>query len=309
MACTSPRDLTIAKSSKCHLKCLYFYKYGNSSCNVTNASSYLNIMYDGASDVVFNTVKYTPTSIKIFKPSLHTFNGTAAEAEMFIEHDSTQGGLIVCIPISTGGKQSTGSGLLQSIIEDAPSVSDGTVTMNLTNFTANSFIPKSPYFTYTGTMPYATSCTYNYEMLVFPKMAAIAISQESMESLGKAITYSYINTVEGECFFNEKGTNINGFASDNQIFIDCQPVGASDDTVVVTTSTTSESSTKSSKDASDAIKAALVMLFIILVILTFSYLVKVGTTPVQLGKVDPILSVLGLIGLYFLVKQVVRMLS
>jgi hypothetical protein len=287
------------------MKCLYFYKYGVSSCNVTNASSYLTIMYDGTGDVVYNNMKYTPTSIKIFKPSLHTFNGAAAEGEMLIEHTSAQGGFIVCVPISVG-PVGTGGQLLQTIIEDAPTVSDGTITLNLANFTASAFIPKSAYFTYTGTVPYKTTCDQTFNILVFPRLASINISSDVMTTLGKTITYSYINTVEGDCFYNEKGTNLNGFASDNQIYIDCQPVGASEETVVVTDSSSDKST--STKDASEVVNAILMTLFIVVAIGALMYFIRLGTGQAKEGR-DPLMGVIGLIVLSIVVKLVEKKIS
>jgi hypothetical protein len=179
--------------------------------------------YDGASDVMFNSVSYNPVEIRLFKPSLHKFNGTNADAELVIVHTGTNGGLLVCIPIgkSVGATSSMGSTMLESIIEGTK---DGeSVSLNLQNFNANHFIPKSGYYSYQGSLLYG-DCKrkelYNY--VVFPPQS-LKISVKMMNRLGNIIHDADVQAVSGDCYWNEKGTMNNGFAGEGQIYIDCQP--------------------------------------------------------------------------------------
>jgi hypothetical protein len=224
MTCNAP--LNIVKSAdKCSLKCLYFYKYGNSTCTVTNATDQLTIPYDGDSDVLFNSIKYNPVEVKIFMPSIHKFDGSYADAEMVIVHTGSSGGLFVCIPIttSTSTNASTGTNLLTDIIKNTPDKNSS--SLNLQDFNLNYFIPKSSYFSYTGTRPYGecvSDVMYNY--IVFPKNS-LTVNKALIAELGNLIHDSYIPVYEGTCFWNEKGTTTNGFSGDGNIWIDCQPTG------------------------------------------------------------------------------------
>jgi carbonic anhydrase len=305
MACTSPIDITSANAPKCQLKCLYWFKYGDSSCTVVNNTNSLSVTYDGASDVVYNNVKYTPTTMTIFKPSLHTFNGTPAEGEVIITHTSNQDGLLVCIPLSSKGVPTTGSGILEAIISDAPLASEGAASLNVPNFNANNLIPKSGYYTYTGTLPFSANCasSTSYQIVVFPKLAAISVDTTAMNALGKLITFSYINTVPGTAFYNEKGTSTNGFSSDGQIYIDCQPVGESDETVITPTSTSTSSSAPSNNEA---LIGAMVMILIIGFLFLFGYMMNIGLSTT---KDTSIYSIVGIVVLVLAVTTLTKNLS
>jgi len=223
MNCTAPINIVKKEADKCSLKCLLWYNYGNSSCTVTNQSHSLLITYDGTSDVMFNSLHYAPKEVRIYKPSIHTFDGQYADAEIVVTHTSNNGGLLVCIPImsnkNTNG--SMGTNLLDDIINHAPQQKE-TTTLNIHDFNLNHIIPKSGYFSYTGTLPY--TCEGEYQYVVFPKQA-FTIQQSTLDSLGTLIHDSYISVHQGTCYYNEKGTTQNGFSGDGQIYIDCQPTG------------------------------------------------------------------------------------
>lgn len=226
MSCNAPINIVKNEAQKCSLKCLLWYKYGNSSCTVTNKSDQLLIQYDGDSDVMFNSIQYNPIEIRIFMPSIHTFDGVRADAEIVIVHSGSNGGLLVCIPVtsSSNSNASTGSNLLDDIVSNAPNQKEST-SLNLHDFNMNYVIPKSSYFSYTGTLPYGTcdpSILYNY--VVFPNKSMV-VHKETIKSLGGLIHDSYITTQTGTCYWNKLGTTNNGFSGDGQIYIDCQPTG------------------------------------------------------------------------------------
>ena len=230
MSCTAPINIIQREADKCSLKCLLWYNYGSSSCTVTNQSDALLIRYDGSSDVMFNSLKYAPQEIRIYKPSIHTFDGQYADAEMVITHTSDNGGLLICIPIMSNrnANASTGTNLLDDIIEHAPKQKEST-TLNIHDFNLNFLIPKSAYYSYTGTIPYGT-CGGEYQYVVFPKQS-IQIQKDTLKALGELIHDSYIAVHPGQCYYNEKGTTQNGFSGDGQIYIDCQPTGEEGDIV------------------------------------------------------------------------------
>ena len=229
MSCNAPINIVKREADPCSLKCLLWYNYGNSSCTVTNQSDSLLIRYDGSSDVMFNSLKYAPQEIKLYKPSIHTFDGQYADAEMVIHHTSDNGGLLICIPImsNTNANASTGTNLLDDIIEHAPKQKEST-TLNIHDFNLNFLIPKSGYYSYIGSVP--GKCDIQYQYVVFPKQS-IQIQKSTLDALGGLIHDSYISVYPGKCYYNEKGTTQNGFSGDGQIYIDCQPTSEEDEII------------------------------------------------------------------------------
>lgn len=225
MECNAPINIIKKTADKCSLKCLLWYKYGTSSCTVQNSSDQLIIPYDGVSDVMFNSVTYNPTEIRIFKPSIHKFDGQYADAEIVVVHNGNNGGLLICIPVmaSTNTNASTGTNLIDDIVNNSPETNQST-TLNLHDFNLNHILPKSSYFSYTGTLPYNCSPGVMYNFVVFPK-GSFNINNSTLTSLGNLIHDSYINVLDGTCYWNEQGTKNNGFSGDGQIYIDCQPTG------------------------------------------------------------------------------------
>lgn len=117
----------------------------------------------------FNSGTYTPSEIRIYKPSLHTFNGVHAEAELLIVHSSgSSRGLIVSVPIAMDGSKGSG---LNTIIAAANTLNPGTLAMTASApipvaVDVNDFIPSKPFYVYNGTLPYE-SCGGNYYYAVF----------------------------------------------------------------------------------------------------------------------------------------------
>lgn len=226
MTCNAPLNIIKRVANKCSLKCLLWYKYGNSSCTVKNITDQLLISYDGESDVMFNSVSYNPVEVRIFKPSIHKFDGSYADAELVIVHTGSNGGLLLCIPMmaTTNANASVGTNVLDDIIKNSPTTNQST-SLNIHDFNLNHIIPKSSYFSYTGTSPYGEcvpDVMYNY--VVFPK-TSLQIHNDTLNNLGNLIHDSYIPVYEGSCYWNEMGTKNNGFSGDGQIYIDCQPTG------------------------------------------------------------------------------------
>jgi hypothetical protein len=130
----------------------------------------------------YNAGIYTPSEIRIYKPSLHTYDGVPADAELLIMHsivssnsDIGTDGLIVSVPISMGGSNRSE---LNTIIQSANALNAGTVSLNSSVpissvIDVNDFIPSKPYYVYNGTLPY-DSCGGNYYYAVFADPISIS---------------------------------------------------------------------------------------------------------------------------------------
>ena len=167
--------------------------------NLSHAS--INCNASNSSAITFSGIKYMPTEIRIYAPSLHTYNGATAAAEMLIVHspngtnnsnsnnpnDTANTGLIVSIPIQI--TSSSANSDLTAIVKAMNSISASTIALNASapindNINVNSFIPAKPYYVYHGTLPY-DSCGGNYYYAVFtdPIYARGALSNLSASNI------------------------------------------------------------------------------------------------------------------------------
>lgn len=216
------------------------------SVTISDDRGYLSVNCNGNSSVSFYGTLYVPYEIRIYAPSLHTYNGSNAEAELLIVHapgsNTKSYGLIVSVPISLTGAGSSANPDLAAIIQAANSINISTLSINASapinyDVNANSFILDNPYYVYYGTLPY-DSCGGNYYYAVFtdPISAAgplnalvasnIAAVQPSMKtnlqkSKGGPITgsdsgltdeYVLYEVVGGD---DDDNTKINGTAAPN----------------------------------------------------------------------------------------------
>ena len=159
---TAPIDISKENViGKCDLKCELSYHYNDSSCVATNRGDYISLAYDTSSSppVTYNSSSYDVKEVRIYSPSLHSFNGTKADGEFIIIHNTYAGAnpLLICIPIKSSNSGETSSKYLSNIIKtvatNAPTIDEQT-TVTISNFNLNAFVPKKPFFSYTATEPY-----------------------------------------------------------------------------------------------------------------------------------------------------------
>jgi len=251
----APIDISMSSiAGTCDLKCAYNFKYPNSNCLVTNRGQYISIAYDSMSNppVNYNTIGYNVSEIRIYSPSIHTFNGVNSVAEMIIIHNSNKGTfpLLVCIPITSNSSNSPASVLLKNIVNtmasSAPSEGEST-PVSVNNFTLDLFVPKKPFFSYTAIQPYQP-CVGNVDLLVFmPQDANCYISPATLKKLNTIITKNSYTIKKGpQLFYNQKGPSSSITGDD--IYIDCQPVGASTEETKITVSSSPSTQTITWKD-------------------------------------------------------------
>ena len=275
----SPIDISSSKSSgKCDLKCDYKFTYKNSSCVGKNMGDYISLSYDNASSssVTFNLISYIVKEVRVYHPSLHSFNGNKLDAEMVVVHTSNTGepSLLVCIPIRITNSSSASAtfftNIISSMSSNAPSEGDST-TIKINNYNLNLIVPKKPFYSYTGTEPYQP-CYEKVNYIVYDGSDGyLDIHEKVYNNLIKIVKKNYYTVKEGvKFFYNSKGPNP---ASSDGIYIDCQPVGQSEDTVNIV----NDSSNKYSNDYSfDELKnndifKFLIAIIIFLIIIYFLY--------------------------------------
>lgn len=242
MSCSTsnaPIDISSSNSSgKCDYKCDYKFKYQTSSCVGKNMGDYISLSYDNASSsyVSFNLTSYIVKEVRIYHKSLHSFNGNKLDGELIIVHSSNTGEmpLLVCIPIKVSNSTSISSGFFRNVVttmsKNAPSEGDST-TIKINNYNLNLLVPKKPFYSYTATEPYQP-CSENVNYVVYDSSEIyLDIPQDVYDNLKKIILENYYEVKPGVSFFyNSKGPNE---SSEDDIYIDCQPVGQSDETTTV----------------------------------------------------------------------------
>jgi carbonic anhydrase len=245
---TAPIDINTSNVvGKCDYKCEYSFQYNDSSCIATNRSDYISIAYDSSSSppVTYNSSAYDVKEIRIYSPSLHSYMGNKTDGEAIIVHDSASGAppLLVCVPIKVSNTGSVGSNYLSSIVntlaKNAPADGEQT-TVSISRFNLNAFVPRKPFFSYTASEPYQPCSTNKNEYVVFTLSdGSIGITKDTLDKLQSVITTNAYDVKTGSLFYNEKGPVSSD--RDGQIYIDCQPVGQSEEEEIIVTDTGSSS--------------------------------------------------------------------
>ena len=287
---TSPINIDIASSvGKCDMKCDLIFNYKTSSCVATNNTNYISLNYDESTiaPVIYNSIKYQVTKIKIYSPSLHTFRGEQAAAEIIVEHTSSQGTnpLFICVPLTKNNASTSASSkmniIISNIASNAPSGGD-TTTIPLDDFSLNTFIPYKPFFTYTG-VSFAPPCQQNIDFIVFSPRdnIDINITSSDLTKLNELIGSPIFTIKTGaSLFFNPKGPS-NGVGDD--IFIDCKPINKSESEDVITSDNPNgQNSSDSGIDVDSIISSPIFQLLVgSLIFMVILYLAKMGINSVH----------------------------
>ena len=246
---TAPIDISMSKiTGKCDLKCSYSFHYSNSSCIATNRGDYISISYDKTSSppVLYNATGFDVKEIRLYVPSLHSYNDSKTDGELIIAHTSNTGEkpLLVCIPIKSNNTSSVSALFFKTLIDTVASSapSDGeTTTVNMPKFNLDLLVPRKPFFSYSATEPYQP-CSEEVDYIVFgPLQGSLDMMPETLTKLQSIILSNPYDVKTGpNLFYNEKGPRQGG-AGGGEIYIDCQPVGSSDDSTEVVTETGSSS--------------------------------------------------------------------
>lgn len=250
---TAPVNIENNTGSICDLKCEYSFQYSNSSLNVANRGDYLSLKTDPSNNppVTFNANKYDISEIRLYQPSLHAYRGKSAAAELIIVHSgvSSQGNLLVCVPIVLGSSSTSNpesSSILDLIISEVAKTANsaGTKTsVNIPSFSVNKLVPMKPYFSYTGTLPYSP-CSGQYDYIVYSQDsgAFLAITEPAYTSLQQVISANSYSRQpnRGGVYYNKNGPTNSVGGAGNDIYIECSPTGSEGEVLVPLTKNSEE---------------------------------------------------------------------
>jgi carbonic anhydrase len=223
---------------KCVDKCDFSFKYENSSIKLTNKGTYLSIAHDDSktSPVTYNTRKYKVSDIRIYAPSVHTYNGKTMPCEILIIHTPILGGnqLFVSIPvIKTSGSVNTGSTIFNAVIKNAlaniPAEGNEARVDNIKNFNLNAIVPRKEYYYYTGVNFLEQPCSSTIDVICYlPYVANIGITDDVLSRLSSIIQTSNITPKEysesntPKLYLNSTSFRL-GTESSGEMIMDCQP--------------------------------------------------------------------------------------
>lgn len=223
---------------------------------------------------MYNSLGYDVQEIRLYTPSLHSYNNVKTDAELIVVHGSKTGSspLLVCIPIKSNNTSSNSANFFKTLVDtvasSAPSEGEST-TVDAPKFNLNGMVPKKPYFSYTATEPYQPCSTYLVDYIVYaPLQASLDIIPDTLKSLQNIIKTNGYDIKKGpSLFYNEKGPTDE--AGDGEIYIDCQPVDASEETTEIVIDSGASFSFK------DWIKSPWVQgFFLAIIVFIFLYIVK-----------------------------------
>lgn len=253
-------------SGSCDLKCSYNFKYPQTILTAKNEGIMISLTCDQNKipPVLYNTQKYNVDNFVIVSPSIHTFNGSKAKAEILIKHTPVVGGnqLVVCIPITESSDSSTASNLITEIVQGVSNgapVNGETTTLNINGFTLSSIVPKKPFYSYTG-----SNKNDQNDYIVYDILDAITLNTTTLDSLTKIIRPFPIPTPGDKLFYNQKGPNQTTIG--DGIYISCNPTGSSEEETEVEY-TKNTSSYDAFSFNSDTTKLLLQILFSVIIFL------------------------------------------
>ena len=239
---TAPINITNKDDIEiCEQKCSFQYHYGLSSTNITNEGQYLSIAYDSNNQtypVNFNNELYSAKEVRVYQPSLHEWNGKQADGELVIVHTTClptsnqsecKPELLVCIPLSNDVSSNNASVVLDELISQGISLAPtrgekATISLSIP-FTLNDFIPKKPFYSYTGISP-IDNCSSSCHFVVFASENAIAIDIVNLTKMH--IDHDPIPIKSNKFYYNPKGpSGLKVAEGKDEIYIDCQPTDSS----------------------------------------------------------------------------------
>ena len=208
----APINLPSAVNQPCSSKCNFEYNYGLSRCSVTNQTTYLDIQcFDGNNTIKSDMISGSllVTGVRLYAPSLNTYDGFNADAELIITHSGGGRTLYVCIPVVSSEKAGASAKWFSQFIQFAPTKkgSGATVGVNVNNFTLNDVIPQAAFTIYeNGT--FSWNCAKDNVIILFNKNVAVNMKLRDYSALTNRITKaSFSKGTPKYLTFNSKGTS------------------------------------------------------------------------------------------------------
>ena len=228
-------DTSSPNITSCTLKCDLAFDYGDiSDLVITNNGDYLSLTSTSTNKpVTYNLSTYNVTEIRIYRKSLNKFNGQNSDGELIIIHTSNEGkpSLVICVPIKKANSSDIATGVLSTIISKAKNGANSLnqkVLMQEQDFVynLNDFVPRKPFY---------MTVIFGANYIIFPPSSNtyVYINISDFDILSTiTIIKTYPILQNPKISYNARGPSL---ATSDEIYIDCQPVGESDNKKTVVT--------------------------------------------------------------------------
>ena len=237
--------LKTQQEDKCKENCNFNFKYNsNSTCKLINKGDYLEIKTDGKNKVTYNSQGLSIDSVRLYIPSLHTFDGKHTEAELILKHGGGTKNFMVCLPIKTNEGGGDSVNFFKQFAPHIPLEKNSPTTVNVKNWSLNDVMPapKTPFYHYIGDSPYPP-CNMQATMIVFDNKHASVINASDLELIKKTIKPAAKTSKkegfvggfkEGFVAYNSNGANDTDNSSSSQAmecteYYDTDPTSTSSD--------------------------------------------------------------------------------
>ena len=258
-------------TAQCNEKCKYSIKYPSiATFNLHNREK--NILINRISDGIvasLSNVEYTLNSIQIFYQSRLLYNENKSDAEIVLKHTATSIGnnslqnLEVYIPITVNSDVTETSNIIENIInsikKSAPNKDESTTYTPEKEFEVNQFIPKNPYYTKQISSKQTT-------ILAFGISDSIKISSSALEELKLIINPTELFKTDNiKLYKSIYPPSIGTAATNSNIYIDCQPINESTETVEMVYNKPTNSITKF--DIDNPLILTIIVLIVVIVLI------------------------------------------
>ena len=185
----SPINIDTDLVQECKTLCGFDLIYKNSSCLIKNINNLIEIIPSTGSYFIYDNTPFELTNITIHVPSIHTIDGTKAEAEICLIHklsnsntnsksNSKLNGIILSRLIDKGPSFGKIETFINQIINDTPAETinyEHEINVSL-DWGPKMIIPKTnkSYFTYDGSLHYPP-CTNNMKWFIYEDIGTIGI--------------------------------------------------------------------------------------------------------------------------------------
>lgn len=281
MTCNSPIDIITDTATNDSNTIICNYYAGDATFNINSQTDRqtdrhrqtktAEIKYgdtDTPSNIKYKGMTYMLKRIFIYKKSVHSINGKFSVAEMVMIHlnTATQQRVCICIPISLTIKQESSFGTLLSSV---PSI--------VRNFESPKiFVPSGVFYSYTGSLFFHCDSPIKNEYIVFAS-SNVSITQSELDNIP---TQSFKISQTDIPIFKHSHQSAAGKTisfNDDKVYIDCQPIDATESSTSEITTTSSQTQPPSISFSEMKNNQFIKMLFmfivimIVLVIFFYSY--------------------------------------
>lgn len=220
-------DIVNNNNGVCDLKCKYTFNYKDSSTSIIASPINLSFTYESFNPepVTYNSKKYQVSTISIYTPSVNSYNGKKADAEIIIIHLAPTGGyLLVSIPIMKSNTVNKSSLFFSKIIDYAY-FNKNTIKNNYVKIqdkiNLNDIIPMKKY--------YADTSNEGIDVIVFSidDNSYINMTTSSYDKLIQLIRphkFSVTKSDPNNLLYVNLGGPSTSDNTDSNIYIDCKPV-------------------------------------------------------------------------------------